>query len=100
MFPTGGAGNPTPQPPDPATDPLASQGALIIGPGNRFLFAVNAGSNQISVLKINKNDLTVVDLVNSGASVNQPGAPRRFALRAQRGGTPNITGFDATRTER
>ena len=39
---------------------------MIIGPGNRFLFAVNAGSNQISVLKIKKNDLTVVDLVNSG----------------------------------
>src|SRR5689334_3363843 len=35
-FPTGGAGNPTPQPPDPVTDPLASQGALIISHGNRF----------------------------------------------------------------
>src|SRR5262245_12282476 len=53
-FPNGGAGDPTPQPPDPTTDPLASQGALIIGPGNRFLFAVNAGSNEISVLQINK----------------------------------------------
>jgi hypothetical protein len=28
QFPTGGAGNPTPQPPDPGTDPLASQGRL------------------------------------------------------------------------
>ena len=56
-FPTGGTGNPTPQPPDPTTDPLASQGALIITHGNRFLIAVNAGSNQISVLKIMKNEL-------------------------------------------
>ena len=53
-FSTGGAGNPIPQGTDPATDPLASQGALIISAGNRFLFAVNAGSNQISVLKIKK----------------------------------------------
>src|SRR5262245_44505813 len=65
-FPTGGAGDPIPQGTDPATDPLASQGALIIGPGNRLLFAVNAGSNQISVLKIEKSDLTLADLVDSG----------------------------------
>src|SRR5258705_4693335 len=95
MFPTGGAGNPTPQPPDPATDPLASQGALIIGPGNRFLFAVNAGSNQISVLQIIKHDLTVVDLVNPGGI-----RPISLALHddllyvLNEGGTPNITGFD------
>jgi 6-phosphogluconolactonase len=94
MFPTDGAGNPTPQPPDPATDPLASQGALIISAGNRFLLAVNAGSNQISVLKINKNDLTVVDLVNSGGI-----RPISLTLHddllyvLNEGGTPNITGF-------
>ena len=94
-FPTGGAGNPTPQPPDPATDPLASQNALIIGPGNRFLFAVNPGSNQISVLKINKNSLTMVDLVDSGGV-----RPISLALDhdllyvLNEGGTPNITGFD------
>jgi 6-phosphogluconolactonase len=94
-FPTGGAGNPTPQPPDPTTDPLASQGALIIGPGNRFLFAVNAGSNQISVLKIKKNELELVDVVNSGGI-----RPISLALDhdllyvLNEGGTPNITGFD------
>ena len=93
-FTTGGAGNPTPQPPDPTTDPLASQGALIIGPGNRFLFAVNAGSNQISVLKIQKNALNVVDVVNSGGV-----RPISLALHddllyvLNEGGTPNITGF-------
>jgi 6-phosphogluconolactonase len=93
-FPTGGAGNPTPQPPDPATDPLASQGALIIGPGNRFLFAVNAGSNEISVLKINKSNLEIVDVVNSGGT-----RPISLALHddllyvLNEGGTPNITGF-------
>jgi 6-phosphogluconolactonase len=94
-FPTGDAGNPTPQPPDPTTDPLASQGALIIGPGNRFLFAVNAGSNQISVLKIKKNELELVDVVNSGGI-----RPISLALDhdllyvLNEGGTPNISGFD------
>jgi 6-phosphogluconolactonase len=39
---------------------------LLIGRGNQFLFAVNAGSNQISVLQIKKNSLDVVDVVDSG----------------------------------
>jgi 6-phosphogluconolactonase len=94
-FPTEGAGNPTPQPPDPATDPLASQGALIIGPGNQYLFAVNAGSNEISVLKIKKTTLEVVDVVDSGGV-----RPISLALDGDllyvlnEGGTPNITGFE------
>jgi 6-phosphogluconolactonase (cycloisomerase 2 family) len=94
-FPTGAAGNPTPQPPDPATDPLASQGALIISHGNRFLLAVNAGSNEISVLKIRKNELEIVDVVSSGGI-----RPISLTLHddllyvLNEGGTPNITGFD------
>jgi 6-phosphogluconolactonase (cycloisomerase 2 family) len=94
-FPTGGAGNPTPQPPDPTTDPLASQGALVISHGNRFLFAVNAGSNEISVLKIKKNDLELIDVVSSGGV-----RPISLTLHddllyvLNEGGTPNITGFD------
>src|SRR4029453_14682971 len=95
QFPTGGAGNPTPQPPDPTSDPLASQGALVIGRGNQFLFAVNAGSNQISVLKIRKNSLDIIDVVDSGGV-----RPISLALHddllyvLNEGGTPNITGFD------
>jgi len=94
-FPTGAAGNPTPQPPDPATDPLASQGALITSHGNRFLLAVNAGSNEISVLKIRKNELEIVDVVSSGGI-----RPISLTLHddllyvLNEGGTPNITGFD------
>jgi len=95
-FPTEGAGNPTPQPPDPATDPLASQGALVIGPGNQHLFAVNAGNTEILVLKIKKDTLDVVDVVDSGGV-----RPISLVLRGDllyvlnEGGTPNITGFDA-----
>jgi 6-phosphogluconolactonase len=63
--------------------------------GNRFLFAVNAGSNQISVLKITKNELQLVDVVDSGGV-----RPISLALHddllyvLNEGGTPNITGFD------
>src|SRR6266699_6611633 len=59
-FSTGGAGDPVPQGMDPATDPLASQGALILDQGHQFLFAVNAGSNQISVLQITPSGLDLV----------------------------------------
>src|SRR6185503_20298425 len=64
-FSTGGAGNPVAQPGDPPTDPLASQGALILS-DNQLLFAVNAGSNEISVLRIGKDELTLVDKESSG----------------------------------
>jgi 6-phosphogluconolactonase len=93
-FPTGGAGDPVPQGTDPATDPLASQGALILGQGNRFLFAVNAGSNQISVLRITASGLTLVDVVDSGGirpiSLTQH---ENLLYVLNEGGTPNITGF-------
>jgi 6-phosphogluconolactonase (cycloisomerase 2 family) len=67
---------------------------LVLSPNNRFLFAVNAGSNQISVLKINRDRLTMVDLVDSGGT--RPISltvyeDLLYVLNA--GGTPNITGF-------
>ena len=93
-FSTGGAGDPVPQGTDPATDPLASQGALIFDQGHQFLFAVNAGSNQISVLSVSDLGLDQVDVVDSGGI-------RPISLTVHdnllyvlnEGGTPNITGF-------
>jgi 6-phosphogluconolactonase len=93
-FSTGGAGDPVPQGTDPATDPLASQGALILDQGHQFLFAVNAGSNQISVLRISGVGLDLIDVVDSGGV-----RPISLALHESllyvlnEGGTPNITGF-------
>jgi 6-phosphogluconolactonase (cycloisomerase 2 family) len=94
QFSTGGAGNPVPQGTDPATDPLASQGALILGQGGQFLFAVNAGSNQISVLRISRSRLVLVGVFDSGGI-----RPISLTLYnnllyvLNEGGTPNITGF-------
>jgi 6-phosphogluconolactonase (cycloisomerase 2 family) len=93
-FSTGGAGDPVPQGTDPVTDPLASQGALILDQGNLFLFAVNAGSNQISVLRVGPTELTLVGVFDSGGI-------RPISLTVHEdllyvlneGGTPNITGF-------
>jgi 6-phosphogluconolactonase (cycloisomerase 2 family) len=93
-FSTGGAGNPVAQPQDPPTDPLASQGALILDRAHQFLFAVNAGSNQISVLKISQAGLDLMGVVDSGGV-----RPISLALHENllyvlnEGGTPNITGF-------
>ena len=91
-FPTGGAGNPVAIPPDPPVDPLASQGSLVLR--DNLLFAVNAGSNEISVLRVGKSSLTLVDKVASGGI-------RPISLTVyedllyvlNEGGTPNITGF-------
>jgi 6-phosphogluconolactonase len=93
-FPTGGAGDPVAIPPDPPTDPLASQGALVFGSGNQFLFAVNAGSNQISVLRVRRSGLDLIDVVDSGGirpiSLTVHGD---LLYVLNEGGTPNITGF-------
>ena len=93
-FSTGGAGDPVAQPGDPPTDPLASQGALILGEGNQFLFAVNAGSNQISVLQITSSGLNLIGVFDSGGvrpislTVHE-----NLLYVLNEGGTPNITGF-------
>jgi len=94
QFPTVGAGDPVAIPPDPPTDPLASEGALVFGPGNQFLFAVNAGSNEISVLSVRRTELALVDVINSGGvrpislTVHE-----NLLYVLNEGGTPNITGF-------
>ena len=99
MFSTGGAGNPVPPPGDAPADPLASQGALVLSNNNKLLFAVNAGSNEISVLSVGNDSLTLVDKVSSGGvrpiSLTLHGA---LLYVLNEGGTPNITGFTVSNT--
>jgi len=92
---TGGQGNPFKSGTQTiSADPLASQGALGFGLSGRFLFAVNAGSNEISAFAIGKTGLSRVDRVPSGGS-------RPISLTARGnllyvlngGGTPSISGF-------
>jgi 6-phosphogluconolactonase len=84
-FPTGGTGNGT------GGDSLGSQGALVLQSG--FLFAVNAGSNDISMFQVTGDGLVLLDKVASGGKL-----PVSIAVKGQliyvlnAGGTPNISG--------
>jgi hypothetical protein len=59
--PTGGLGGAAVGAPG---DSLASQGSLVFSDG--LLFAVNAGSNTVSVLHVNGVDVTLVQQISSG----------------------------------
>ena len=68
---TGGLGSgpgvlPSFLPPGPAPNPLQSQDSLIVTKDRRFLLAVNAGSNDISVLAVTPSGLKITDKAASG----------------------------------
>src|SRR5712671_5488175 len=56
-YPTGGRGS------GGTTDPLASQGSLTLSQDHSLLFAVNAGSGDISVFRVNGANLDPVQVV-------------------------------------
>ena len=94
---TGGLGSgPIPLPPPiGGPNPLDSQDALIATPDGRFLLAVNAGSNEISVLGIIKEGLVLTDKVSSNGEF-----PVSLAIHGSlvyvlnSHGNPNINGFN------
>ena len=73
---------------------LGNQGGLVLTKNGRWLFAVNAGSDEISVFAVRRGRLSLTDKVNSGGT-------RPVSLTVQGdllyvlngGGTNNITGF-------
>src|SRR5947209_4598998 len=70
---TGGLGSgagvlPPPLPPNPGPDPLQSQDAMVLTHDGRFLLAVNAGSNEISVFAISDAGLDLVSKSSSGGN--------------------------------
>jgi 6-phosphogluconolactonase len=50
------------------TDPLGSQRSIILSPDGRWLFAVNAGSNEVSSFKVLPSGLKLIDKASSGGS--------------------------------
>ncbi len=84
-FPTGGSGT---------GRGLGNQSALALSEDQRWLFAVNAGSSEVSVFSVKRSGLELVDKVPSGGtrpvslSVDHD---LLYVLNA--GGTDNITGF-------
>ncbi len=62
-FATGGTGT------GGAVDPLRSQNSLILDPANRFLFAVDAGSDEVTSFVVHPDGtLTLADRVASGGA--------------------------------
>jgi 6-phosphogluconolactonase len=82
-------------------DALGSQGALILSRNYRWLIAVNAGSNDISVFRARGRELDLVGNFDSGGAFPVSLALRHnllYVLNAgQDGGGPNITGFTLNR---
>ncbi|MGA7731364.1 MAG: beta-propeller fold lactonase family protein [Chloroflexia bacterium] len=73
---------------------LGSQGALALSDNGRWLFAVNAGSNDVSVLNTSGYNLTLVDRVPSGGVRPISLTVNGDVLYVLNAGTPNnITGF-------
>jgi 6-phosphogluconolactonase len=88
-FPTGGLGFGS------GNDPLGSQGSLLLSDDGHFLVAVNAGSNDISVMQAGSMGLKLVGTFPSGGTEPTSLALYKdllYVLNA--GGTPNITGFE------
>jgi len=75
-------------------DPLGSQNSLVInGDGSRLL-AVNAGSDEISVLGVTRRGLTLLDTERSNGDFPNSVALKDnlvYVLNAH--GTPNVSGF-------
>jgi len=91
--PTDGKGSGGEEPLEPV-DALGSQGALVLSGDARWLYAVNAGSDDISLFRVEQDSLTLTDRVPS-----QGAFPASLAVRGDlvyvlnAGGEGNLTGF-------
>lgn len=88
QFATGGRGS------GGNTDPLESQGSLTLSQDRSDLFAVNAGSGDVSLFRVGGKALSLLDKVNSGGS--EPNAVAQsgnlvYVLNV--GGSSNVVGF-------
>jgi 6-phosphogluconolactonase len=87
-FPTGGRGS------GGTVDPLASQGSLTLSQDRSLLFAVNAGSGDISIFRVLGAYLLLLEKVPCGGAepvaVAQHG---NLVYVANVGGTSNVVGF-------
>ena len=73
---------------------LGSQTALILSANNHWLFAVNAGSDQVSAFAVNADGLELVDVVDSGGTLPVSlTAYKDWLYVLNAGGSGNISGF-------
>lgn len=87
-FATGGRGS------GGNNDPLESQGSLTLSQDRSLLFAVNAGSGEISVFRVEGSTLSLADKVSSGGS--EPNAIAQHGTLVyvlNTGGSSSVVGF-------
>jgi 6-phosphogluconolactonase (cycloisomerase 2 family) len=76
------------------TDPLGSQGALTLSQDHSLLFAANSGSGTVSVFKVLRSNLALIDKEPSGGSA--PVAVAQFnnlVYILNAGGSGSVVGF-------
>jgi hypothetical protein len=89
-FPTGGVGGVLD---GSAVDHLASQGSLTYDQANNELFAVNAGSNTVSVFSVSGDQLALRQVISSGGSFPVSVAVHGSSVYVLNGLSANIQGY-------
>lgn len=83
-FPTGGSGG-----------ALGSQGAVVVSDDGRWLYAVDAGSNDVAVFKITAGGLTWSDRIASGGTQPVSVTTNRDIVYVVNAASSSIAGFRA-----
>jgi 6-phosphogluconolactonase len=83
-FPTGGMGTGA---------ELGSEGGLVMSRNEQWLFAVNEGSNEISVFAVSATGLHLTDVVNSGGTMPVSVADIGPLVYVVNSGSDSIAGF-------
>lgn len=76
---------------------LGNQGGVVLDNSGRWLFVVNAGSNEISVFRVRRHRLALVDVTDSGGTQPVSVSVDRNLLYVLNAGSDNISGFHITR---
>lgn len=72
------------------TDPLASQFVLTLSPDHKLLFVANAGSNDVTVFRVTKDGLKLVDRAPSGGTLPVSIAATKDAIYVLNSGSNNV----------
>jgi 6-phosphogluconolactonase len=84
-YPTGGLGSGT---------SLGSQGAVVLSRDGRWLLAVDAGSDEVSIFAVTRHGLRLADRIASGGDLPiSVTISRRLVYVLNAGGDGNISGF-------
>ena len=83
-FPTGGLGS---------GGGLGNQGGLVLSDNDRWLLAVNAGSNDVSLFAVDDDELHWADKASSGGSQPVSVTVHRRLVYVLNAGSSNVSGF-------